>query len=154
MTGHRVFTTLHTVHALGTIYRLMELQVPISLLAGALNGVVAQRLIRLLCCGCKIPVCLEVEQAQRYHLWPQTDVFRANGCEKCSFSGYRGRKAIAEVMVMDEDIEALILERASHQQLQRALKDKGFRSMHHDATEAVILGETSLSEIHRVMGSF
>ncbi len=153
MTGHRVFTTLHTVHALGTIYRLIELQVPISLLAGVLNGVVAQRLIRLLCSACKTPTRLEVEQAKDYRVWPQVDVFSANGCEHCGFSGYYGRKAIAEVMVMDADIEALILDRASHQELQRAVKDKGFRSMHHDATEAVIRGETSLSEIRRVMGS-
>jgi type II secretory ATPase GspE/PulE/Tfp pilus assembly ATPase PilB-like protein len=153
MTGHRVFTTLHTVHALGTIYRLIELQVPISLLAGVLNGVVAQRLIRLLCSACKTLTRLEVEQAKDYCVWPQVDVFSANGCEHCGFSGYYGRKAIAEVMVMDADIETLILDRASHQELQRAVKDKGFRSMHHDATEAVIRGETSLSEIRRVMGS-
>jgi general secretion pathway protein E/type IV pilus assembly protein PilB len=152
MTGHRVFTTLHTVHALGAIYRLMELQVPISLLAGVLNGVVAQRLIRLLCSACKIPMGLEIQQAKDHHVWPQVDVFRANGCEQCGFSGYHGRKAIAEVMVMDADIEALILDRASHQELQRAVTTKGFRPMHHDAKEAVIRGETSLSEIHRVMG--
>jgi type II secretory ATPase GspE/PulE/Tfp pilus assembly ATPase PilB-like protein len=153
MTGHRVLTTLHTVHALGTIYRLIELQVPISLLAGVLNGVVAQRLIRLLCSACKIPVHLEGDQAKDHNLWPEVDIFRAQGCAQCGFSGYHGRKAIAEVMVMDADIEALILDRAPHHTLQRALTDKGFRSMHHDATEAVIRGETSLSEIHRVMGS-
>ncbi|MBM3632007.1 MAG: type II/IV secretion system protein [Alphaproteobacteria bacterium] len=153
MTGHRVLTTLHTVHALGTIYRLIELQVPISLLAGVLNGVVAQRLIRLLCSACKLPVHLEVDQAKDHNLWPQVDIFRAQGCPQCGFSGYHGRKAIAEVMVMDADIEALILDRAPHHALQRALTDKGFRSMHDDATEAVIRGETSLSEIHRVMGS-
>ena len=153
MTGHRVLTTLHTVHALGTIYRLIELGVPISLLAGVLNGIVAQRLIRLLCSSCKTPVRLDEEQARKYHVWPQVDLFTANGCPHCRFSGYQGRKAIAEVMVMDQEMEALILERTPHQELKRSLMGKGFRSIQRDAMEAVISGQTCLNEIHRVIGS-
>jgi len=153
MTGHRVFTTLHTVHALGTIYRLIELNVPISLLAGVLNGIVAQRLIRLLCPVCKIPHTLSPAEAHKNRLWPQIDVFKPGGCEQCRFSGYHGRKAIAEVIVMDSDIETMILERASHQELQKSLAHKGFRPISTDAIESVLKGETSLCEIHRVIGS-
>lgn len=153
MTGHRVFTTLHTVHALGTIYRLIELNIPVSLLAGVLNGIVAQRLVRLLCSECKVPVKLSFQEAHKHRLWPQVDVFEPTGCPQCRFSGYHGRKAIAEVIVMNGDIEAMILERASHQELQRTLAHKGFRPISRDAIDAVIQGQTSISEITRVIGA-
>jgi type II secretory ATPase GspE/PulE/Tfp pilus assembly ATPase PilB-like protein len=153
MTGHRVFTTLHTVHALGTIYRLIELNVPVSLLAGVLAGIVAQRLIRLLCPDCKTPVTLTDQEALKNRLWPQVNIFQASGCPACHFSGYRGRKAIAEVIVMDSDIEALILERAPYSELQRALAHKGFRHISNDAIDSVLQGETSLFEIQRVIGA-
>lgn len=152
MTGHRVFTTLHTVSALGTIYRLIELQVPLSLLAGVLNGIMAQRLIRLLCSACKVSTKLSPQEAYRYSVCPEVAIFDAKGCPQCQFSGYRGRKAIAEILVMDNDLEAMILEKASHRELQKILSQKGFKTMQNDAIEAVLRGETSLREIHRVIG--
>jgi type II secretory ATPase GspE/PulE/Tfp pilus assembly ATPase PilB-like protein len=154
MTGHKVFTTLHTVNALGAIYRFMELNVPVSLLAGVLNGIVAQRLIRLLCEKCKTVLTLSNQEAVQYRLWPQVNTFQPTGCPECHFSGYKGRKAIAEVIVMDSDIEMMILERAPYQDFQRVLAHKSFRNIGHDAIKSLLQGETSLAEIQRVIGAF
>ena len=152
MTGHLVFTTLHTTHGLGTLCRLRELKVPLSLLAGILSGIVAQRLIRLLCPDCKVPHLLSAQEAQAYHVWPQMQVFCGQGCSACSFSGYRGQKAIAEVIVMDRDLERLMMEEAAYPELHRFLVQKGFRELRSDGLDAVRRGETSLEELFRVMG--
>jgi type II secretory ATPase GspE/PulE/Tfp pilus assembly ATPase PilB-like protein len=153
MTGHKVFTTLHTVNALGALYRFIELNVPVSLLAGVLNGIVAQRLIRLLCQTCKTTLTLSSQEAVQYRLWPQVNIFKPVGCPECHFSGYKGRKAIAEVIVMDSDIETMILERASYQDFQRILAHKSFRNISNDAIDSLLQGETSLTEIQRVIGA-
>ena len=152
MTGHRVLTTLHTVTALAALYRLRELKIPLSLLAGVLSGVVAQRLIRLLCPACKHPVTLTAQEAHAYRLWPQVEVFAAKGCTECRLSGYVGRKAVSEVFVVDEDLEALILESAPHHELKRYLAHKGFRSMYDDARDTVLQGATSVAEMIRIVG--
>lgn len=151
MTGHLVLTTLHTVHALATIYRLTELKVPVSLLAGVLNGLIAQRLIRLLCQNCKEKTEISPQQAQHYRIWPQTFVYQPRGCSLCS-QGYQGRKAIAEVIILDNNLEELILENASYGQLRKYLAQKGFKSLIEDGITSVLNGETSLEELSRVVG--
>jgi type II secretory ATPase GspE/PulE/Tfp pilus assembly ATPase PilB-like protein len=152
MTGHCVLTTLHAVHALATIYRLIELKVPISLLAGILNGIVAQRLIRVLCPHCKIATEISSQKAQTYSIPPQSKVYQARGCSSCKFQGYSGRKAIAEVIVMDPDLEGLILEHAPYHELKRVLIEKEFKSLFSDAMTSVLQGETSLEEVNRTLG--
>lgn len=152
MTGHVVLTTLHTTHALGTIYRLMELKVPLSLLTGVLNGIVAQRLVRLLCPLCKVPKDLTPQEAKEYCIWPQVTVYQAKGCSFCSSLGYKGRKAIAEVIMMSPDLEERILEQAPYSELQRCLFQKGFKNLKSDALSSVLNGETSLEEVQRVLG--
>ncbi len=153
MTGHLVFTTLHTRGAIGAIYRLKELNIATSLLAGILNGIIAQRLIRLLCPFCKVISPLTDQQSYELKIWPQTHVFKSVGCEECSFSGYNGRKAIAEVITMSEDLESLVLDQAPYPAVQRSLFQRGFKTLASDGRELVLRGETSLEELHRVVGA-
>lgn len=152
MTGHLVLTTLHTTRALSAIYRLKELNVATSLLAGILNGIIAQRLIRLLCSSCKEQTQLTDQQSCDVKIWPQTKVFKAVGCQECNFSGYKGRKAIAEVITMNEELESLILDQAPYPMVQRALFQRGFKTLASDGLEFVLRGETSVEELHRVIG--
>ena len=152
MTGHLVLTTLHTTRALNAIYRLKELNIATSLLAGILNGIIAQRLIRLLCSSCKEQTQLTDQQSYDLKIWPQTHVFKAVGCQECDFSGYKGRKAIAEVITMNEDLESLILDQAPYPIVQRSLFQRGFKTLASDGLEFVLRGETSIEEFHRVIG--
>ena len=152
MTGHLVFTTLHTTRALSAIYRLKELKIATSLLAGIVNGIIAQRLIRLLCPSCKSMVHLTDQRSYDLKVWPQTHVFKAVGCGECAGSGYKGRKAIAEVITMNEDLEGLILDQAPYPVISRSLFQKGFKTLTSDGLEMVLRGETSIEELHRVIG--
>ena len=152
MTGHLVLTTLHTTRALSAIYRLKELNIATSLLAGTLNGIIAQRLIRVLCPSCKGIAHLTDQQSYELKIWPQTHVFKAIGCQECAFSGYKGRKAIAEVITMSEDLESLILDQAPYPMVQRSLFQRGFKTLASDGLEVVLRGETSIEELQRVVG--
>jgi type II secretory ATPase GspE/PulE/Tfp pilus assembly ATPase PilB-like protein len=152
MTGHMVFTTLHTINALGAIYRLKELQVPLSILAGVLNGIISQRLLRVLCVYCKGASQVSSEEAA-YGLEEGAMIYRpSEGCSRCHFSGYLGRKAISEVITVDEEIEGLILNHCSYTQLKESLLRKGFISLRQDGLRSVISGETSIDEFQRVLG--
>jgi type II secretory ATPase GspE/PulE/Tfp pilus assembly ATPase PilB-like protein len=152
MTGHLVLTTLHTLNALGTLHRLRELDVPTSLLAGLLSGIVAQRLVRVLCALCKKIDTLTNQQAQSHGLWPQREVFCAVGCAACGGTGYAGRKAIAETLIPDGILEELILSEAPHGQMQAHLASRGFASLRDSAIACVLEGVTSIDELNRVLG--
>lgn len=152
MTGHMVFTTLHTIHAVGAIYRLKELQVPLSILAGVLNGIISQRLLRMLCPHCKIASHASSED-RLYGIEEDAVLYRSSqGCVHCHFTGYLGRKAISEVITVDEEIEELILNHCSYTQLKDSLIRKGFISLRQDGLRSVMSGDTSLEEFQRILG--
>lgn len=154
MTGHLILTTLHTTNALGTIYRLLELKVPLSLITSVLKGIVAQRLVRTLCGHCKIPVphnCPEKCHDFIKQNWTGK-VFRAQGCALCDFQGYKGRQAISEILLATPELEDLLLSHASHQELRAYLSAQGFWCLATDGLYAVSEGSTSLEEIARVLG--
>ncbi|HMM72015.1 MAG TPA: ATPase, T2SS/T4P/T4SS family [Rhodocyclaceae bacterium] len=154
MTGHQVYTTLHTNSALGVIPRLLDIGILPDIMAGNIIGVLAQRLIRRLCAECKRARPAEPHEAQLFG-WredrPPPMVYEPIGCEHCDFLGYRGRLAIVELLRMDADLDELVARRATPRELRNAARAKGFRSLAEDGLKRVLDGITSLAEVARVV---
>jgi type II secretory ATPase GspE/PulE/Tfp pilus assembly ATPase PilB-like protein len=153
MTGHQVYSTLHTNSSIGSIPRLMDLGVLPDIMAGNIIGVIAQRLLRKLCGQCKAPMTLDA--GTRHLLGMEPDdarpVYQAVGCARCDNMGYRGRVAIMELFKLDAEIDELIARRATGREIRADASKKGFRTLADDAIARVLLGQTSLEEISRVV---
>jgi type IV pilus assembly protein PilB len=157
LTGHLVLSTLHTNDAASTPMRLVEMGVEPFLVTSALDAVVAQRLARKLCDKCKEPYQpTEAELVEA--AWPMEDmgdewptINRAKGCTACGRTGYRGRFGVHEVMLVTEEIERLIIERRSTEDIQKVALMQGMISLREDGLRKVALGQTSLEEIFRVV---
>ena len=154
MTGHQVYSTLHTNSAIGAIPRLQDLGVLPDIMAGNIIGVVAQRLIRRLCTHCRQAYRPDDDLTRRVlGVTPEWtgEVYRAAGCEHCESTGYKGRVAIMELFKMDGEIDELIARRATGREIREAARRTGFRTLAEDAVARVLAGETSLDEISRVV---
>jgi general secretion pathway protein E/type IV pilus assembly protein PilB len=154
MTGHQVFSTLHTNSALGAIPRLLDIGVLPDIMAGNIIGVVAQRLVRKLCPHCRKPYPagkdeLHLFGAERLRQTPL--LYRPAGCELCDYQGYKGRLAIMEILRMDGDIDELVVRRSTSREIRNAAIAKGFRSLADDGLRRVTEGATSLEEVARVV---
>jgi type II secretory ATPase GspE/PulE/Tfp pilus assembly ATPase PilB-like protein len=153
MTGHQVYSTLHTNSAVGAIPRLLDIGIVPDILAGNIIGVVAQRLVRRLCKHCKQPH--EPTAAERALLGSASErspkVYRAVGCDQCDYQGYKGRMAIMELLKMDAELDELVAHRATGRELQKAAVSKGFRTLADDGVRRVLDGSTSLEELIRVV---
>ena len=150
LTGHMVFSTLHTNDAAGAFPRLIDMGVEPFLIASAVAGVMGQRLCRRLCPECRREVPLD----KKYYTLetpPEKDtVFEPNGCDKCSKTGYRGRRALFEVLEVDEDIEGAIVRRENATQIRNLSLSKGMKTLREDGWAKVFAGVTSVKEILRV----
>ena len=154
MTGHQVYSTLHTNSAIGAIPRLLDIGIVPDIIAGNIIGVVAQRLLRRLCLQCRSPQTPEPWEVRLLGLQPERSlptIFRAEGCPECNYRGYRGRMAIMEVMRMDSDLDELVARRASYREIRNAARAKGFRTLAEDGVRRVLEGSTSLDELARVV---
>ena len=153
MTGHQVFTTLHTNSALGVFPRLSDIGVLPDIMAGNIIGVVAQRLVRVLCPHCKAPHVLDELERKMLRLKPTDEpkIFKPQGCKRCNQNGYRGRMAIIELLRIDSEMDSLISRRAHLDELQRMAIDKGFITLAEDGVRRVLEGHTSLAEVMRVI---
>ncbi|MCA9545564.1 MAG: Flp pilus assembly complex ATPase component TadA [Myxococcales bacterium] len=154
MTGHLVFSTLHTNSAIGVVPRLLDIGVLPDIMAGNIIGVIAQRLVRKLCPHCKKPYQPEPHETRLLGLAsdaPAPTLYRASGCEHCEYQGYRGRQAIMELLRLDADLDELIARRATMRDIKQAALAKGFRSLAEDGLRRVREGTTSLEEIGRVV---
>ena len=153
MTGHQVYSTLHTNSSIGAIPRLMDLGVLPDIMAGNIIGVIAQRLLRKLCTHCKAPTA--PDPGTRRILGMSEDdarpVYQAVGCARCDNIGYRGRAALMELFKLDAEIDELIARRATGREIRAAATAKGFRTLADDAISRVLQGHTSLDEISRVV---
>ncbi len=153
MTGHQVYSTLHTNSAIGAIPRLLDIGILPDIMAGNIIGIIAQRLVRILCPHCKY--AYHPDQMERKLLGirhnEETTLYRAAGCDLCRHQGYNGRFAIMELLKMDNDIDDLVAHRASIRELKQAALDKGFRPLAADGLQRVLQGITSLSEVARVV---
>ena len=154
LTGHLVFTTVHANNVFDVIGRFLHMEVDPYNLVSALNGVVAQRLIRTLCPACMQPARPTAEELSHADIDPAASVdwkfHRSVGCGACRGTGYRGRKAIAELLVLNDEIRELIISRAPIRQLKEAARRSGTRSLRASALDLVRDGITSLEEANRV----
>ncbi|MCL4399757.1 GspE/PulE family protein [Patescibacteria group bacterium] len=165
LTGHLVFSTLHTNDAVGAIPRLMDLDVPSNILGPSLSLIIAQRLVRKLCSSCKkekeldettknniekllkrLPKRVDTSLYKNYKIWS------AVGCDKCAGLGYKGRTSVFELFVVDEKIESAIYGNPTEIQLKDLARAQGMVTMQEDGLLKVLQGITSLDEIERLTG--
>jgi type II secretory ATPase GspE/PulE/Tfp pilus assembly ATPase PilB-like protein len=153
MTGHQVYSTLHTNSAVGAVPRLLDIGIVPDILAGNIIGVVAQRLVRRLCKHCK--QAYQASPSERSMTGAKTDkaptLYRSVGCDQCDYQGYRGRLAIMEILKMDAELDELIAHRATGREMHKAAVAKGFRTLADDGVRRVLDGSTSLEELMRVV---
>ncbi|HED18127.1 MAG TPA: type II/IV secretion system protein [Gammaproteobacteria bacterium] len=153
MTGHQVYSTLHTSSAVGAIPRLLDLGIVPDILAGNIIGIVAQRLIRKLCPHCrKEDVPNEVESGLLgLSEGERPVIYRAQGCDHCNNFGYKGRMAITELLKVDRDMDDLIARRAPRREIYDLAISKDFQPIAEDGLRRVLDGSTTLEEIARVV---
>lgn len=150
LTGHLVISTLHTNTAVGAIARLRDMGVEPFLLASSLSGVLAQRLVRMLCPSCKTEHLTDAKEQQVLDIDQAHTIYQAHGCEQCNFTGYKGRTGLYELITIDEQLKRLIHNEASETELAAAVKDS-LISLSDQAKAAVLNGHTSLDEAIRVV---
>lgn len=154
MTGHLVFSTLHTNDAAGAVARLLDLGVPPFLVATSLLGVVAQRLVRLVCQECRQSYRPAEHTAEEMLLKDvpegKRSFVKGCGCAACGQTGYRGRQAIYEVMPVTSRLRQLIQEKAAAYEIAAAAREEGMHTMSEDGVAKAAAGLTSLSEVVRV----
>ena len=154
MTGHQVYSTLHSNSSIGAIPRLLDIGMLPDIMAGNIIGIVAQRLVRVLCRHCKEPYAPSEAEIKLLGILPDQSaqtIYRPVGCDLCEHNGYNGRVAIMELLKMDQDIDELIARRATGREIKTVALDKGFRPLMEDAIQRVLDGVTSLSEVSRVV---
>ncbi len=147
LTGHLVFSTLHTNDAAGAFPRLLEMGLEPFLVSTAIKGVLAQRLVRRICKYCKEPV--EISQAMRdeFHLTPDMQFYHGKGCDKCDGSGYKGRCGIYEFLVPNETVRNLIIKRSSGDVIKRAaIQECGMITLRMDGIQKALDGHTTLEQ--------
>ena len=154
LTGHLVFTTLHTNDAIGAIPRLIDLGVQPYLLPPTLVGVLAQRLVRRLCPKCRNPLANPAAKlAGMSHFLPPDlppSLWDATGCAECHHTGYRGRVGIHEFLSMDPSFHPAIVNGLDMSKLQQLAKERGFRPMYQDGVNKALRGQTTVEEVLRV----
>ncbi len=153
MTGHQVFSTLHTNSALGAIPRLLDIGVKPQIMAGNIIGIVAQRLVRRLCRHCKQAYAPDETERKLLGISSTKPVllYKESGCEACNFLGYKGRVAVIEVLKINQEFDELIARSATRAEMYESARNSGFRELAEDGIRHVLAGTTSLSEISRVV---
>jgi general secretion pathway protein E len=156
LTGHLVFTTVHANNVFDVLGRFLHMGVDAYSFAAALNGIVAQRLLRMTCPHCAVaaePTDDELTALGLTRAETADWTFRVGrGCGHCRGAGYKGRKAVAEVLVLDDVLREMIAERAAISALKAHAVQVGLRPLHETALEWVARGETTLEEVARVTG--
>jgi general secretion pathway protein E len=154
LTGHQVFTTVHANNVFDVIGRFMHMQVDLYSFISALNGILAQRLVRLNCPHCSEPVAPDAQLLADSGLVREAtgafDFRAGRGCGQCRGTGYRGRKAIAEILTLTDEIRELITAREPIRRIKDAARRNGTTFLRESALSAVRKGETTLQEINRV----
>ena len=155
LTGHALFSTLHTEDTVSAVFRMIEMGVPSYLLAATLSGVIAQRLVRRICPHCReeyaVPVGVReaVQLGELYH--EGLYLVRGRGCTHCHGTGYRGRMAIHEVLPISEPIRAAILAGCDKESLRRAAVKDGMETLWQDGAAKACAGETTIAEVARAL---
>ncbi len=151
LTGHLVLSTLHTNDSSSSIGRLIEMEVEPYLVASSIDGILAQRLARRLCEKCKVTTPPVAEEFEKLGLEAPKEVYSPEGCGSCANTGYRGRLALHEILLVDEEIQRLAVERRPSDEIKAAALAAGMTTLWQDGIEKVATGVTSLEEIMRVV---
>ncbi|WP_151779966.1 GspE/PulE family protein [Acinetobacter bereziniae] len=154
LTGHLVYTSVHANHALDVIGRFRHMEIDLFGFVSSLNGIIAQRLIRLNCTACKKPIkydskLLEYSGIQKPEI-NQYDFYQGEGCDHCQGTGYKGRQAIAEVLIMTDELRELMIQGVPIGQIRKVLQTQGMRFLRQQALAVVAAGNSTLQEINRV----
>ena len=155
LTGHLVLSTLHTNDAAGSVTRLLDMGVDDYLLTSTINGILAQRLVRLLCAHCRqpypaLPELVEELRLHRFSAAPTITLYKGVGCEACGGTGYRGRAAIMEFLVMSDPLRRLVLKHADATELQAEAQKENMDTMYEDGLRKAVAGLTTIEEVLRV----
>ena len=150
LTGHLVFSTLHTNSAAATISRLADMGIEPFLISSSLLGVLAQRLVRTLCDECKEEDVLAEGFAKDYNLPNNAVIYKANGCKSCGYSGYAGRRSIGELLVMDDKVKDLLKTTTDEHTIKTMLEAEGLQTISFKLKEMLLSGGTSLDEAIRI----
>ena len=160
LTGHLVFSTLHTNDAAGAITRLIDMGIEPFLVSSSVECIIAQRLVRTICPKCKVVIKDKKDILKKLAFLKQQpdfginadkiNIYHGTGCEDCKFTGYRGRTGIYEFLVLSEPISELIVKKASADQIKRKALELGMHTLMQDGLEKVIKGITTISEVARV----
>ena len=153
MTGHQVYSTLHTNSAIGALPRLRDIGIIPEIMAGNIIGVIAQRLVRKLCAYCKAPYKpekLDLDLLRNREGKKPDKIYKAKGCTVCDHSGYKGRLALLEILKMNTDLDDLLAHGATTKEIKDAAYEQGFFTLADDGVRHIIEGITSIEEIGRV----
>ena len=156
ITGHQVYTTLHTNDAIGAISRLVDMNMPHHLISDAMSGVVAQRLVLKLCAECKDPVQATAEEMKKMRLPENTSpptIYKAKGCKACN-KGYKGRIAIMEILDVNRDIQEMIATHSTNKQIYDYAVKLGYRPMMYDGIEKILRGLTDLVSLEKTVNMY
>ena len=151
MTGHQVYSTLHTNSAIGSIPRLQDIGIKNEIMSGNIIGIVGQRLVRRLCPYCKSPYQASELEKQLLDCDEDITIYQSKGCDKCDNTGYQGRIAVMEILRFDDELDDMIVDKQSISRIKKFLKQKGFKNMADDAGRIIKEGLTSLDEVSRVI---
>ena len=150
LTGHLVFSTLHTNSAAATISRLADMGIEPFLISSSLLGILAQRLVRVLCDECKEEDTIAEEFAVDYNLSGDAKIFKACGCKACGYSGYSGRRSIGELLVMNDRVKDLLKTTTDEHSIKTALEKEGLKTISKQLSSMLMDGQTSLDEAIRI----
>jgi general secretion pathway protein E/type IV pilus assembly protein PilB len=153
MTGHQVYTTLHTNSAVGAFPRLLDIGIVPDILAGNIIGILAQRLVRRLCRTCRQSYDPDARERRLLGVTPTESaaLYRAVGCELCDYQGFRGRQSILEILKVDGALDEMVARRATAREILAAACGQGFKTLADDGARLVRQGATSLDELMRVV---
>lgn len=155
LTGHLVFSTLHTNDAAGAVTRLIDQGVKPFLVASSVQGILAQRLVRKICKNCKTARAATPYEVKCMGVMAHKEelqVYFGAGCDECKGKGYRGRLAIIELLVMTDELRAMINQKATSTMIKRRARELGMRTLREDGINKVLMGLTSLEEVIRMAG--
>lgn len=149
ITGHLVLSTLHTNDAASTVVRLIDMGVAPYMVATSLIGVIAQRLIKVLCPACKQPIMSTEEESELMGVSQPIQIYKPVGCPECNNTGYRGRTAIHEIIHCTAKVSQIIASGGGKEEIEEAAKNNGTKLLRDNAAELVIAGQTSIDELVR-----
>jgi general secretion pathway protein E len=154
LTGHLVFSTLHTNDSASAITRLRDMGIEPFLISSSVNAILAQRLVRIICRECREEYLPDPEEWKKLGISPQEvegkKVYRGAGCKNCNHTGYRGRKGIFELMHFDQDMKKLILKTSDSNAIKKLAVEKGMVTLRQDGIEKIFEGKTTIEEVFRV----